>query len=94
MGIYDRDYTHDNYDRGGPGMRLMLPRITPAVKWLLITNVAVFVPAYMIPALDEFLTMWFSVYPDKATVRNLKRHPMHVLFRFVPASALTTLVLG
>jgi len=43
MGIYDRDYTHSDYrGSGGPQMRLMLPRVTPAVKWLLIINIGVF----------------------------------------------------
>ena len=43
MGIYDRDYTHSDYrGPGGPQMRLMLPRVTPAVKWLLIINIGVF----------------------------------------------------
>ncbi len=43
MGIYDRDYTHSDYrGPGGPQMRLMLPRVTPAVKWLLIVNIGVF----------------------------------------------------
>ena len=43
MGIHDRDYTHSDYrGPGGPQMRLMLPRVTPAVKWLLIINIGVF----------------------------------------------------
>jgi len=43
MGIYDRDYTHSDYrGPGGPQIRLMMPRVTPAVKWLLIINIGVF----------------------------------------------------
>ena len=43
MGIHDRDYTHSDYKGpGGPQMRLMMPRVTPAVKWLLIINIGVF----------------------------------------------------
>ncbi len=93
MGIYDRDYTHDNYDRGGPGMRLMLPSMTPGVKWLLIINVAVFVPAYLIPELDNFLTVWFSVYPSTLlrvlqpwrliSYQFLHAGVMHILFNML-----------
>jgi len=45
MGIYDRDYTHANYggpSGRGPQTRYVLPPITRAVKWLLISNVAIF----------------------------------------------------
>lgn len=64
MGIYDRDYTHEGHGGGGrPQMRLMMPSITPVVKWLLIINIAVFIPCYMTRSLDEFVTTWFSVFP-------------------------------
>jgi membrane associated rhomboid family serine protease len=45
MGIYDRDYTREQNESNtsyAPQMRLGLPPITPAVKWLLLTNVVVF----------------------------------------------------
>ncbi|RKY05774.1 MAG: DUF1751 domain-containing protein, partial [Planctomycetota bacterium] len=74
-------------------MRLMLPRMTPAVKWLLIINIAVFVPAYLIPALDNFLTVWFSVYPSTLlralqpwrliSYQFLHAGVMHVLFNML-----------
>ncbi len=64
MGLYDRDYTQENfrsaYDR--PQMRFA-SGITPVVKWLLIINVAVFVPFYMIPSIRNFIFMSFSVFP-------------------------------
>lgn len=63
MGIYDRDYTHEGHGGGRPQMRLMMPSITPVVKWLLIINVAVYIPCYMIRPLDEFARVWFSVFP-------------------------------
>ena len=40
MGLYDRDYTQENY-HSAPQMRMAFPRITPAVKWLLIINFGV-----------------------------------------------------
>jgi membrane associated rhomboid family serine protease len=45
MGLYDRDYTQEQNDaqsRYSPQMRLGFPSITPVVKWLLFTNVVVF----------------------------------------------------
>ncbi|MFH1371679.1 MAG: rhomboid family intramembrane serine protease [Planctomycetota bacterium] len=45
MGLYDRDYTreqNESYPSYAPRMRLGLPPITPAVKWLLLTNIIVF----------------------------------------------------
>ncbi len=45
MGLYDRDYTrekNESYPSYAPQMRSGLPQITPAVKWLIFTNVIVF----------------------------------------------------
>ena len=44
MGIYDRDYSRGDYQPSGarPQMQLRFPKITPVVKWLLITNICVF----------------------------------------------------
>jgi len=64
MGLYDRDYTHVDYQPGyhnAPQMRLNLPPLTPAVKWLLIINVAVFFLQLL--GADELLTTWFAVFP-------------------------------
>jgi len=63
MGIYDRDYTREDYGRGGSGMRLMMPPITRMVKWLLIINAAVFVVESVSKPLKGFITTWFSVNP-------------------------------
>lgn len=43
MGLYDRDYTKYHYRqfRDAPQMRFNFPRISPAVKWLLIINISV-----------------------------------------------------
>ena len=66
MGLYDRDYTREGFQsrfRHAPQMRIGLPQITPVVKWLLITNVVVFLASFIIRPLGEFFFTWFSVYP-------------------------------
>lgn len=79
MGLYDRDYTREKSRHpfgNAPQMRMSFPRITPAVKWLLIINIAVFfmgiifftnnVPVqagdYTISV--NLLGKWFSVFPS------------------------------
>ena len=57
MGIYDRDYTQADF-RHAPRMRMGFPQLTPAVKRLLIINVAVFVSSFMIRPLGEFFYTW------------------------------------
>jgi membrane associated rhomboid family serine protease len=42
-------------------MRMAFPRLTPAVKWLLIINVAVYF--VQILGADTLLVRWFAVYP-------------------------------
>ncbi|MFA5239694.1 MAG: rhomboid family intramembrane serine protease [Phycisphaerae bacterium] len=64
MGLYDRDYTQANFHskfNDAPQMRMTFPKLTPAVKWLLIINVAV----YLLQVLggEKVLTEWFSLYP-------------------------------
>jgi len=64
MGLYDRDYTQADFHspyRNSPQMRMTFPRLTPAVKYLLIINVAVFF--LQILGADNILTRWFSVFP-------------------------------
>jgi membrane associated rhomboid family serine protease len=51
MGLYDRDYTREQYEaqpQYGNQMRFGFPAITPAVKWLLIINVSVFLLEWII----------------------------------------------
>jgi len=67
MGLYDRDYTRESFGFGSqyaPQMRMMFPRMTPMVKRLLIINVVVFLPCFLIVRLGRFIFYWFSVYPD------------------------------
>jgi len=70
MGLYDRDYTREDYQhryQSMPQMRFAFPRITPVVKWLLIINIGVHFakviffqgPGSNIPPLERL----FSVYP-------------------------------
>ncbi|NQT01366.1 MAG: rhomboid family intramembrane serine protease [Planctomycetes bacterium] len=67
MGLYDRDYTQDNFQsqhHPAPHMRIQFPRITPVVKWLLIINIVAFLSGYLIPRFGTFLFSWFSVWPE------------------------------
>ncbi|MHC4159270.1 MAG: rhomboid family intramembrane serine protease [Planctomycetota bacterium] len=64
MGLYDRDYTRENFQQRyqyAPQMRVRLPQITPMVKCLLLINIAV----YIVQALgaNEPLMQIFSLYP-------------------------------
>ena len=64
MGLYDRDYTQENFQHrfgNAPQMRMRFPQITPAVMWLLIINLVVFFAQIL--GGDELLTMWGSVLP-------------------------------
>jgi membrane associated rhomboid family serine protease len=63
MGIYDRDYTQPEsrrQDYSLSQMRFNLPRMTPAVQWLLIINVGVFVLS-LVPTLGVLLASWFAL---------------------------------
>jgi len=64
MGLYDRDYTQADFRsrfHDAPQMRMSFPKITPAVKWLLIINVSVYF--LQILGADRFLVGLFSLYP-------------------------------
>jgi len=64
MGLYDRDYTQADFRsrfHNAPQMRMSFPKITPAVKWLLIINVLVYF--FQILGADRFLVGLFSLYP-------------------------------
>ncbi|MCI0499238.1 MAG: rhomboid family intramembrane serine protease [Planctomycetales bacterium] len=62
MGIYDRDYVrppHEQYYSMGSGFK----GLPPVVKWLLIINFAIFIVAYLMPALGEYLYAYGAVCP-------------------------------
>jgi len=64
MGLYDRDYTRADFQsgfRGAPQMRIGFPRLTPAVKWLLIINVGVFLASIIIKPLGVLIYQWFQL---------------------------------
>jgi membrane associated rhomboid family serine protease len=75
MGLYDRDYTRDESGQQNeymPQMRFGLPKMTPIVKWLLISNIAIFLAGTFLPKniyypfLSKpinFIENWFSVFP-------------------------------
>ncbi len=66
MGLYDRDYTQEGYDShsgGRPNLRMLMPQLTPVVKWLLIINIAVFLIGYIIPRLGDLIRDWCAVWP-------------------------------
>ena len=75
MGLYDRDYTRDQSGQQYeymPQMRFGLPKITFAVKWLLLANIATFLVGIFLPRNLKvinypypvnFFELWFSVFP-------------------------------
>jgi membrane associated rhomboid family serine protease len=94
MGLYDRDYTQENYQsqfRHSPQMRLAFPQLTPAVKWLLIINVVVYFA--QISGGDSLLKKWLSVYPASlwltlqfwrlVTYQFLHGDVLHILFNML-----------
>lgn len=62
MGIYDRDYSQSGYRpmHSGQHMGMRFPSPTPAVKWLLIINIAVFLLSSYAP-IGNFLVGVFAV---------------------------------
>ena len=80
MGLYDRDYTRSDFGSAGhnvPQLRFSLPKLTPAVKWLLVINVIIFfIKAFFpnnviveLPGVRPIylskIELWFSVFPYK-----------------------------
>jgi membrane associated rhomboid family serine protease len=59
MGIYDRDYSHEQQR---PQIKFSMPKITPVVKWLLIINGAVFLLTAIPSPLSRLIFNWFAVY--------------------------------
>jgi len=67
MGLYDRDYTRDNYQQGfrhAPQMRLRLPQITSMVKLLLVINITVFLFCIIALPLGNVIYSVFSIDPS------------------------------
>ena len=70
MGIYDRDYGRSDYD-GGRQIRFSLPAMTPAVKIILIINIAVFIPCFVVQPVQDAIYGMFSVFPAN-TIMSLQ----------------------
>jgi membrane associated rhomboid family serine protease len=81
MGLYDRDYTREQDESNpsyAPQMRMGLPPITPAVKWLLLANIVVFL-------LDALTNPTAPTNPGAGLFEKI--------FALIPASPLLTLQL-
>lgn len=66
MGLYDRDYSQERYQRAyhyGPPMRMGFPKVTVVVKRLLIINIVVFLTAIIIRPLGVLIYDWFQLDP-------------------------------
>jgi len=64
MGLYDRDYTQADFQsryRHAPHMRMVFPKLTAVVKWLLIINIGVFLAALLIAPFRSFIYRWFQL---------------------------------
>jgi membrane associated rhomboid family serine protease len=89
MGLYDRDYTQADFkSQYHYAPRMSMPQITPVVKWLLIINVAVFVPTVLSPRLGNFIFRWFSVWP--ATTRMSLQLWRVITYQFLHSTTLIT----
>jgi membrane associated rhomboid family serine protease len=86
MGLYDRDYTQDNYQsqyRHAPHMRIQFPRITPVVKWLMIINIVVFLCGFLL-RFEVFLFNWFAVWPE--TIGKTFQLWRYITYQFLHAN--------
>ncbi len=86
MGIYNRDYTQDNFHhkfRNAPQMRMGRPSLTPVVKWLLIINAAVFFGSIIIPPLGSFIYQWFEL--NAGSLSNILQLWRLVTYQFLHA---------
>ena len=79
MGLYDRDYTQQENDPQQQ-MRLGLPSITPAVKWLLIINSVIYLVNVLIAG---FTNSPFTFLQDFLTVNPTSWHQIAQLWRLI-----------
>jgi membrane associated rhomboid family serine protease len=82
MGLYDREYTQADFQQHGsqyrftPQMRFNFPKLTPAVKWLLIINVGIFLASIFVRPLGVFIYSWFQL---DATSLGLALQPWRLI---------------
>jgi len=94
MGLYDRDYSQENFQHrynSVPQMRIGLPQATPMVKRLLIINIVVYL--VQVVGGDNLLTGIFSLYPASlfmmlqlwrlVTYQFLHGGLLHILFNML-----------
>jgi membrane associated rhomboid family serine protease len=87
MGLYDRDYTQPESRRQSYNlsqMRFNLPRVTPAVKWLLIINVVIFAFC-QVPAVGALLASWLAI--ETTTWATVLQPWRLVTYQFLHANA-------
>jgi len=93
MGLYDRDYTRESAEAGyrySPQMRMSFPVLTPAVKFLLITNIGVFFAATVFQPLQNYLYGWFQI-DATSLVRALQLWRL-ITYQFLHASLMHILM--
>jgi len=96
MGLYDRDYSRDNYQHGfrhAPQMRMRFPQITPMVKLLLVINITVFLFCIIAKPLGNAIYSVFSIDPSTLfralqpwrliTYQFLHGSLMHIIFNML-----------
>lgn len=93
MSINERDYNRHDYSGNSGGIRISLPPLTPAVKWLLIINFSVFVISFLIKPLGVLLDSLFAVSTLSVfeslqlwrviTYQFLHANPNHVIFNML-----------
>jgi membrane associated rhomboid family serine protease len=94
MGFYDRDYLQQGYRFGRRPFYqrgLGIPGIGPAVKWILVANLLVFLMQVL--GADGYLTNWFGVWPASwrtdmqiwrlITYQFLHGDLLHILFNMI-----------
>jgi membrane associated rhomboid family serine protease len=67
MSFYDRQYSQDPPQSAfGAAMQNLFPTVTPVVRWLLILNILVFIPSFLIPSFKHLCEEYLAVLPISA----------------------------
>ena len=87
MGLYDRDYTQENFQsqfRHAPQMRIHFPRPSSAVGYLLIINLAIFGIALIVPPFGAAIYGLFQL--DATSVPRALQLWRLITYQFLHAS--------